>query len=597
MAVANLQDRLQTFLTDGSLIFLFDNYEPADRRRSQMIRDFAKSYPKITIVLFADERGGPFQRNTLENLEGEPRSLSLHPLKRKEVRELTKRWLAPSGLYSTETFHAVLRKIQTSGLPTTAYVVSMIAWTLERQNLNANINEAALLERFVDAILNKADAKEVNRASLDYTIRESFLAELSYKLRESDRYTMSLDELDQVAGEYVAARGWTTNAANFVRDLINTGILIEVDGTVGYRYRCLREYFLAKYINEDDEYREFVYAEANYLDFDREIDILTGLRRKDKALLEKLIRYTDAHVAAGLDPYDLQDFDNVTFRFGAERTLMKRPESLSDLGIDDEIIEGVLDTADEENGPKAISGDLENGTRPPNRNKIRDMATTYSSITLLSKVVRNSELLTDLELKKRAVLSSISHWGVFIGHVVSSFDKAIDSEEPGRESRYLGKLTDEQRQFVEHFVKVMLPLFLSGSIHSSLGTEKLRAIFESIVGDDSEPLLVRLLTAFLLIDVSFLDRSEAAGEMIKRVEAFAKTLNSRFVSELICEKLLFVYSSPNIGQSNRVLIERFYAETQLRLFGIKAGSPRYSQGKSGIVKEMREKIADDDTDA
>ena len=79
---------------------------------------------------------------------------------------------------------------------------------------------------------------------------------------------------------------------------------------------------------------------------------------------------------------------------------------------------------------------------------------------------------------------------------------------------------------------------------------------ESIDNVDKHPVIIRLLTALLLVDVSFLDRSEAASEMIKKVDQFTKASKSRLIVELICQKLLPVYNTPNVGDKNPALIQR-----------------------------------------
>ena len=255
----------------------------------------------------------------------------------------------------------------------------------------------------------------------------------------------------------------------------------------------------------------------------------------------------------------------------------------------------MLDSADADAQPARLRGDLEEGQQPPSKQRIHDLSTAYASMLLLSKVVRNSELVKDIDLKRSAVVQAITHWGQFIGYLVTSFDKAVDTVRDDDNHRPIDKLTDEQKRFLEHFIKIMIPLVFSGSIHSSLGTEKLRSIYEEIIDDSSQyPTIIRLLTALLLVDVSFLDRSDAASEMIKKVDKFTKASKSRFMIELICQKLLLVYNTPNIGDRNRALIERLYAETQLRVHGVPTQSPAYGTQKSGIVLHMRKQSAEQD---
>jgi hypothetical protein len=66
-------------------------------------------------------------------------------LPRRSIRELARRWCAPTQLDDREAFSRVMDEIVSAELPRNAYIVSLLLWALvQRRNLE-RVNEAALL--------------------------------------------------------------------------------------------------------------------------------------------------------------------------------------------------------------------------------------------------------------------------------------------------------------------------------------------------------------------------------------------------------------------------------------------------------------------
>lgn len=585
LSYAQLQPSYEELSLCGSFVFILDNFRFSDSRQVNLVSQFMTQFPKNAYIFLCDERPGILVPSPQERPAFEHKALFIHPLKRPAVRELTRRWLSPSGLYSSDIFHTVMRKIDHSSLPATGYVVSLIAWTLEKHNPVAVINEASLLERFVDGILNKANLREVSRSSLDYTIKVAFLSELSHRLVEADCFVIEKNELVKFAIEFIEGRSWNHDAGAFVEQLIESGVLLCAGTLVAFRYRCFREYFLALYMIERDDYRQTVLSKDRYLSFTREIDIYTSLRRRDGDIVKRLRDYTEELVSQ-LDDVDLQVFDATKLKFVG---LLKKPDSLADLGVTDEVIEKMLDEGEGRIVRRKKSTDLdgEKAQRAQAESRIEEFLRAYNSMLLLSKVIRNSELLRDSDLKRTATADALRYWASFICGVLDSFEQLEAATSTSSEARRrFEELPPASKAYLEYFIKVAVPALASRVIHESLGTDKLRTVFEGLLRE-GPPLVIRVLLAFLLLDMAANDRSGTSGA-IKTVEEFIKGHGTRYLNELISGKLLTIYYTPNLGPGNRALIERIYSETQMKVHGLNSGKFNTSQARNKIVEQIRE---------
>lgn len=582
LALGQLQGRSDELLASGSFVFLFDSFRLNDRRKSSMISDFIAKYPKNAYLMFADEGPAVIGARLNENLGFERRELYLHQLKRDAVRELTRRWLEPAGLYSTTAFHTLMKRMRSSNLPATAYVVSMLAWTIERQNVTGNINEAALLERFVDAVLNKANPKDVSRSSLDYTIKETFLAELAHELVSQDKYVIAENDLTAFTLRFISERSWNNSAQLFLEDVIGAGVLWRAGGVIAFRYRCLREYFLAKYMIDHPSFRDHALSREQFLKFSREIDILTGLRRRD----DDIIRIVRSHMNAIADELfkdtKLSYFDSIQLRSGDIFGLINRPTSLKEWKVTDAVVEKMLDDESKGTNTKDDSSDLSN--RPKSDVTIEGMSAAYASAILMGKVLRNSELVVDAQLKHDAASDVIKTWSKMIVWLNEGFERHVGHD--GKSS--FENMPPRTQLFVDYFIKIFLPVVLSAAISESMSTEKLRSIFEGLFQQPAEPSLIeRILIAFLLLDLSYDDHTATPVDAVRVSAAFIKQHYSPYVDELVSLKLLLLYLSPNIGDANRKSIESTYAELSVNRLHVK-GRAAFGQSKSNVIKSLQE---------
>lgn len=583
-------------LKAGNFLFVFDNFTPGSKRKVDMIAKFIEKNSANHFVMLADQDYKAALGVTQHTkLPFECKALYIHPLSRSAVKKLTRRWLSPCGIYSADTSEIVLKRLRQSNLPRTAYVVSMIAWTIERQNNPGLLNEAALIERFVDSLLNKASLDDVERGANDFKTKEYFLGGLAYRMSNSQQFVMERNELSKFALDFIQARSWPDDATKFLQALIDSGILIESGTQVSFRYRCLREFFTAKHMMEDPQFRESVLSEEAYLGYMREIDLYTGLRRTDADIIQLLMDRLDKAIVPEIRDIDVIGFKDTTikvFKMG----VVPRIESLKKLAVTDEMIEEILDDNESSYLEHQKSNDLERveiTPKDPEESRLeKDILTaiqrSFDALLLLSKVVRNSELVDDNDLKVRATRRVLIGWSKFIYKAIASFDEmlALPPDHEGREK--YDSLDNNERQLVEYVLKMVMPVSVSYLIHDALGTKKLQEILKQFLVDENQvPLLTRILVIFLLLDLTYAERRTNKGDAVQRVQELVRTNNSNYMLSLVAEKLISIYFRSNVGDENRGSIENVLAAIQIDLNNVNAPEKNKGLFKSMYVEELR----------
>ena len=177
---------VNALLRQGEIFFVLDNFAKAHGDRSvyrnklQMVEAFIKQYGGNKYLLLADQLPTDILKlKKRQELSFKYDTFHILPLQRSGIQQLAQQWLDPIGKYSADQVHHIERRLFSSHLPRTPQVVTLVVWMLARDSLSGPINEASLLERFVESILNKSSLREVARGTFDFKIKETFLAHLA----------------------------------------------------------------------------------------------------------------------------------------------------------------------------------------------------------------------------------------------------------------------------------------------------------------------------------------------------------------------------------------------------------------------------------
>jgi hypothetical protein len=109
----------------------------------------------------------------------------------------------------------------------------------------------------------------------------------------------------------------------------------------------------------------------------------------------------------------------------------------------------------------------------------------FSVLTLVSTVLRDSELVTDQDLKRRTLQRALALWG----HAIELVESDADFREGNREigtavANAIGVPKDKAEQFIEDFQNVAPGLMAFGGMASTLSSSKLSRILHESLTDE-----------------------------------------------------------------------------------------------------------------
>jgi predicted MPP superfamily phosphohydrolase len=606
---ANVPFSLNENLQNGAFFIVIDNFERARRdkaaqdRKIKMIEEFIAKFPKNKFVFLADRNDS----NTLGIARRAEYAFKyekyyLQPLTRKNIRVLANSRLKSSGLANRKSVDSIVTRIDSINLPKTPYIVSMVLVAFEKDRSVGPINEATLLERFVEALLNRAALSEVERASIDYKLKEAFLAHLArYMIDHDDDSYAQKNDLISFTVEFFKARSWHFDAAEFIDDLLANGILYQTESQdgmmVAFRYKCLRQFFTARYFQLNRDYLEEIVREDRSFDFVREIDLFTGLTRDEGVLLSVFLdrarrQAEDLGVSKSLESYELKfKYSEPEDVAGAFLTDVRSTLS-SDVEIDDlmDLIDKsdlkIIGPPDNDDEHSSVANSTRSETSPDDSFDILEKEKKYfAALTILSTTVRNCELTNDAKLKDAAVNEAANGWSFFAIRGGQQFNDLLDGKGEAAQLEKFRKLKPDLVKSSEIWLKCGLSVIISQIAGLTLGTDKLRSIIAScLAGTDEKEIIKRIILFFLLIEIAFAHGDQPQTQALKLVDDLIGTYKQQLpVLTLLFSKLHQLYYKPNLGDENRRKIEQLMTDIHLRVHGI-------ASTQKGIAGSMVDKF-------
>jgi hypothetical protein len=577
--------KVSDYLRDGALFFVFDNFAIRERnkqgreRKIKMVAEFIRRYPSNKFVLLSDmNEADSVGLSEPEDFGFDHTVYYIDALGRTEIRQFGRCWLEPLGMYSEALVNSVERKLATYHLPRTPQVLAIIFWTIGKEGSLGTINEATLLERFIEACLNKSNLREVERGSLDYRIKETFLSHLADDLSLREIPVIPKNELLQFAIEFFQKRSWPSDSAIFVQDLISSGILSEsyLEGgsiEVTFRYRCLREFFFARYMIDNQDRFDGIVESAEIVDFDRELDLLTGLLRTDKGIIQRLTARVK-ELSLQFDSTAVEEaFRSLRFRtFDPLKHISETVETFAKTPLTDADADGLAGE-----GPAPATTELADRARIRRVRPSSQPASEFLyTALLLSRIVRNSELLPDAESKLNGVSAASEAWTTLTGLGIRLFDLLHDDNGAEDSAPAFREMSETERSQLERTLKCSLPVLGAFAFYLAMGSRLLGEVLEGalkIFPDRADGR--RFMLTCVLLNMTFLDGYENDQSVIRIIRGMIsdKKANQHHLY-LLLEALSLIYHQSGLGDKNRNLIEELMGEVNLSIRGIQPHTRR-----------------------
>ncbi|MBW8051685.1 MAG: metallophosphoesterase [Cytophagales bacterium] len=433
----------------------------------------------------------------------------------RQIKKLISKWV-PANDNDTVDIDKRLEKIvdnfKSFALPRTAMSVSLFLWSMENKDRKP-INNATLLDIFLEIVLEKIHGEEYYRERFDIKNKFMLLAHIASKMLEKklDNYALPYSELVKIVEDYFKKEvGFEFDSQKFgfdsqklVNYFLNRRIFIKFQNSVKFRYSCFFHFFLAKRMVYNDEFKEYILNEDRFHNYVTEIDYYTGLVRSNKKLLNEIHQ----RFIKEFEPYQVVlKKVNIDTHFNADKPIIKNVS-----------IEKIKSSRPSETQlEKQTDKFLEHLPNPETILKKEQRKTLELMLVLMAKILRNSEGVEDLQLKKNTYEDIVKNTLIFIllyQFVMIVYYKKFKTLPPNIPKGYNLKLFLRNIPFhvqlgmSNHLASIKIaPVVLNKIINDNNG--------KSITGTDIE----KFLSVFLYSDIQGQDYPKFLRKFIKAVK-------------------------------------------------------------------------------
>lgn len=591
---------LEDALTSGSAIVIVDNFSGQNSVAKVGLQKLVTSYPDARWILLADSRMGGTNPSVENNdlIDGFLVA-RIDTLPRRSIRELTRRWCERTGADTERTFSTVMGHINSSDLPRTGYIVTLLLWAIRQGEKLERINEAVLIMNMVDYLLEKANFQKALEKEFDATSKEITLQSFARFIREHGGIVSSNIAIAFLI-DFFKDRGLDYDASGVLDALCRCGIVVKKQGEVSFKYRCFQEYFIARYLNSSETRLKEALLNRSYLGFQREIELLAGLNRENKAILDELSFQLNNYQPSYIADVDMKDFDDIVDEESSVGVTRRKLRQIREKKLTADQIDDLMDAAEAEiaqrrrpNGEKSSTSTSPSEVESVSSEKSTSVASglmpkegpesvlsqpnlsvgSYmSTLSLLGKVIRASEF-AEREVKislVRLYVSLASKLFVYINSVVSNLFESM-VETMNERSEFLDA---ESTRALKYYLTKRMMLFSGSIISSDIGGTKLIPVFEDILHANDLSLAEKTFLSGIQLDIGNENWRDHWGRLAR------ESKKRRIAVEFLVDKLWGHIHEKVLTVSERRDVEIMAADLEIAL-----GAHRRSKGQ--IMQHMR----------
>lgn len=524
-------------LTNGNCVFLIDNFNLKKDKNIQKLYDFAEAHPTNRFIITMNE--DILQTMKLKELPDvgfDYKTFYINTFRRGQVRELVKKWFMFKDVNDDLILDRVMESIKSIGMPRTPMFISLMLWVLERQSNFIPVNEASLIENFIETLLEKLHPDDIKYETVGYKIKIDFLTYLAKHMINAKEFNIDIPTFEKKYVEYFASKGLEISST-LKQTFFDKGILIYDGGKVYFRFSCFLEYFIALEMQEDKELFDFIVCEENYLEFTNEIIYYTGLNQKNKSF--EVLKIVESRLLEAFKEIDeIIDLAELA-QLPIEETIFSEiddgnvSQKVEKLKLSEEEKDIILDESD--------SSLEQSHIKRKNRPKMKDGF--INSLELYSNILKNSELI-DIEYKIGSLEIAIEKYCKSMGLIYKVLYDFYLKEILERED-------DLDRELL-NMITVGIPLVVQSMIMQNIGTPKLKVSIEKLIPNaktEFEKLMLVCLYGDLRLD-GYIDLFE---------EVF-KSTESKLIKEITRVKLMYYQTFYSMNKKEEEKLVSLIAE-------------------------------------
>lgn len=373
---------------------------------------------------------------------------------------------------------AILTTLQSEHLPRTPFTIGLlIAIMLRGEKLVANASPTTILEQYVGILLGRDDPDQDSTRGLTQNSRESILSDLAVLFLEHDKGSVLQSDVTVRMEGFFSRYAWPESPSEVLADLVQRRILVYEESSVRFAQSSFLHLFVAKAAARDLNVRSTLLSRPIY--YATVLRAHAALVRNDAGLLRDLVPLVENLWATedSRSPFARRD------EIDAPVDLLERLASTA-------LPAAPTDSANEgahEAHPFDHTEDLDVLPFPLNSDEDLPRLAKYAqALELVSYVLRDSEEVDDLALKRSALASILRGWGHLIEALAEdeAFAEATRAIQGKLEELDDGALFSERS--IELFVSILPMIIAFTGLEVALASRTLVLIANQHVGEDEE---------------------------------------------------------------------------------------------------------------
>tara|TARA_R110000764_G_scaffold238954_2_gene337062 strand:- start:271 stop:3390 length:3120 start_codon:yes stop_codon:yes gene_type:complete len=569
-------EETRIFLDEIGVTLLIDNIDFDDDHKYPLreLKIFIDEYPKTRIIAthsHIDEATIPLKIiEEFSHYQEDFVTYYLHFFKSKQIKGLISNWISTTDLDVHQNIEKLLKGFNELGLPKTPLAVTLFLWIINKQQKKP-INNAVLVELFVDNLLEKSDIKNIYFETFDFDDKQRLLAFISKFMLDNGNRDLSygvneFELLKEIEG-YLKLK-MDINPAKLFNYFIDRGILTRCNGnSVRFKTAFFFSYFLAKYMSFDKEFKKYVFQDKNYLDYLSEIDFYSGLNREDDEVFDFIMNELN-DTFSFINPKVKDEYENIDEVLETEETITSRIDL-------DKVKEKPSEKELEEVYDSQISSTKPNQKIEPKDNsetKDKDSPALSKILKLASVVLKNS---TDIDSKKRKtayddiILSSMSFMLIYRDFVLYFYRHKKEEV-----VNYIPK-----KMSFGYFMQ-LLPLIHQVTMYNWIGSLKSAPIIRQKILEDQDSINISEFEKFLSVYIY----SDIRGKNhVEYIESNLKNSERRYILDNIFFKNMSYYYLRSKTQESDLRHTQLLADIKIKLKDIK------KSGKGKFIQQLKDK--------
>lgn len=575
------KSELNKLLLKNDIILIVDNIDLGVEGRNSFskLKIFVQKNPKVKIILSCDceiecELPIDIIGNSFFN---KFKCLYIKGWKAKEINGIINKWFDSEELYSKGvTVTDIVNIFKNMKISITPLNISMFLWIIEHQQNYKIINNAKLIECFLEHLLEKLKIDDIYSDTFDYTNKIRLLSAIANKmLSNEEKYRIEYSKLIIFVNNYFKDRKFNLKEEIIIEYFINKGILIELRDTekrmIAFRFECFYRFFIMQCMIFNDSFKDNIIKEENYLNYQTEIEYYTGIKRDEDMLLIELSKRMKEEFKE-VKRIIISNIDNIDSFYDVSEALVENinldeintyKHNSSQLSKkenwDDKRLEDIQKEISVGEVKEAVSNDI--------------VGKLFSIWTLVAKVLKNTEETTDGNIKndvyKDVIECSIIFFILYKILIDRLIQELIDNE---NEVKILEDMELSSK---------LIPIVNQEIIKSLLGTNKLELVIseevENNIKSDKISEIEEYISLFLLFDIN-------KDKAIPYVEKFISKFKRNYMKDIIFMKIMYSYVTNNSEKLEKKYLNLL---SEVKIKGCKEKVKKFN--KSKVISALKER--------